>query len=327
MSVILLVGCGRFTSTDATPKPAGPSGDLRVEVDLGADGTQPLLALLQAAFGGLTVSSPASPSGPVDLVFGVGAAFEARADSFAPLPPALLASLPSEVRDEGSRFAALDRRAWVLTVGRLMANAPTGLLDVAEPRFKGRFARPTVDDGLDVVFATALADRGAPVTQRLLEGIATNEPVALAPPEALAALVDKRVELAITDHLAARAHALAATDKRSAAAIEQAVSEAPFVTVYPDADATGVPWSAALIGRPKDAPNPGAADAVLAWLLSPAGQTAWSAATGGYPVHPEARPAAGLRSPDTFRWSQTSLAEQAELRAQVRAFLANAGID
>lgn len=325
----LVVGCGRSCGDAAERTPdrgAGPAGELVVQSDLPALEQQALRELLAEAHPRLQPSFvPPSADRAVDLVLLRGPSTVEADAGLAPLPAELLSSLPQGVRSPDGRYVAIDRRAQVLVVGRLMANVPTGILDVAEPRFAGRLARPSgKDEALILLLTSTLADRGAPVAQRVLEGLVANEGE---PPQvhdsggALQALLTRSVDLAMTDHVAARRAALGAQPPRSADGVLQALSEARFVTVFPDAADGGVAWGGTILTRPAAAPHPAAADAVIRWLLGAAGQSAWSTATGAYPVRPDAARAPGLRSEDSFGWSRTSLAERASLRAEVTELL------
>jgi ABC-type Fe3+ transport system substrate-binding protein len=328
LPILLLSGCGRFGLPWAADEDRPAPTEVVVATDLPPSEQAALRDLLAAAPGGLAPALVAPSSGrPADLLVLSSPASIEGAVGLSPLPEDALAPLPEPTRGPGGLYAALDRRARVLAVGRLMANVPTGVLDLTEPRFAGRLARPAAsDEGLIVLLTSVLADRGAPVAGRVLEGLVANEatPARIHDADgALAALRARTVDLALTDHVAARKSALGDPPP---ADVERALSEAPFVSVFPDAAGDGVAWASAVLARPEQAPHPAAGDTALRWLLSVEGQARWSAATGAYPVHPGAVRAPGLRPEDTFAWSRTSLAERAELRAQVTALLTAAAL-
>lgn len=331
----VLVGCGRLCTDRSEPASNGHaklSGELVVLSDLPPTEREALRKILQpqASSSFSLVFVDRSTNRAADLILLQGPSVLEGAAGFARLAADSVAPLPEAARGPEDRYVAIDRRARLLAVGRLMANVPTGILDVAEPRFAGKLARPSsADEGLILLLTSVLADRGAPVAQRVLEGLVANEgetPRVHDAESALSALLSRDVDLALTDHVAARRQALGSTPPADAAAVDRAISEARFVAVYPDAADGGVAWTGTILALPE--PKPGqeaahvAAKTVAEWLLSLEGQAAWSAATGAYAAHPGATSAPGLRSEDTFRWSPTSLSERAELRAQIVEWLA-----
>jgi ABC-type Fe3+ transport system substrate-binding protein len=326
--LILSLGCGRWGG-DPGPDADGPKGELVVVTDLSAVDQAALKAVLSEGLKGIQPRfvTPGAPV-PADLFLLGNPSLLEGAVGFAVLPTA---ALPAELVGPEARYVGIDRRAQVLAVGRLMANVPTGILDLGEPRFSGRLARPpTRSEDLVLLISSVMADRGAPVGGRVLEGLVSNAGPGSTTHDAdaaLDALLDKSVDLAMTDHTSARRKALGDEPPDASADIEQALSEARFVTVYPDADASGVAWSSTILARPEGAPHPASADAAIAWLLGVEGQSAWSKATGAYPALSDATPAAGLRAEGTFAWSRTSLTERAELRAQVVQLLLSAPLD
>lgn len=332
---LLLLGCPR-SDPAAVPEAATPSlgGTLVIGVFGPRAAPEAALASVRAAHPGLSirwVDLPSSGLGPepVDLVLARDAA------QLEELGDALQASGPHpEVAppfpDPAGRWVALGARARVLLARRLLANPPTGIVNLAEPRFAGQLARPPAlfVDGL---VEALLANRGEQPARDLVDGLAFNQgagELVLADSAAVVqAVFSKAARAGVAEHDAVHRHLFPDLGEAfTPEAAHQAVSESPVLIVLPDADTSGVAWTASAAGIAAEAPHPDLARAVITQLLTPEGQNAWARATREYPVTADAPALLGLVPPDQFTWSAAGPAALLSHAGRARELVEAAGL-
>ena len=108
---------------------------------------------------------------------------------------------------------------------------------------------------------------------------------------------------------------------------EELISAAPIEAIYPDAGKSGVAWNVTGGGILSNSPNPEAARAVLAILLSDAGQQAYAWTNREYPVVEGVPAAPGVQPPDSFSWSDASLVELAAQNGAAIALIQELGLE
>ncbi len=335
---LLLSGCDRFAPApvEEPPEP-GLTGSLVVGLLGTPPSTERALTDLRSSNPGLNLrfvtlevsEPPGLGSQPLDLVFAhdaaelvaLGEQLKPLGQHPAPLPP---------FADPLGRWVPLGVRARVLLARRILANPPTGLVDIAEPRFKGRLARPPAAF-VDTLVEALLANRGEQPARDLVDGLLFNEgDGALVLPDSdavVAAVFSNKAAAGVAEHDAVHRHLFPSLSPEfTNDAAHRAVSEAPVHLLPPDADASGVTWTASAAGIPVAAPHPELARALIDRLLTPDGQQGWARATREYPVTADATPLPGLAEPAQFTWAAAGPADLLNHAARARELVEAAGL-
>jgi iron(III) transport system substrate-binding protein len=250
----------------------------------------------------------------------------------------LLAEMPADLRDRvperdrGDRWVGLSKRARVIVARRDLADAPSTIAELADPKYAGRLARTVATNSSFVGgVTTVLADAGEEGAQAFLQGLHDNTKdgphVYPKHTPAVAAVVAGQADLALVNHYYFY-RAILGKEYDAALTAEQAQSkldEAPVVAIFPS-DESGVAWNVTGGGIVDGGPNPAAARAVLDVLLSPEGQQAFAWTNREYPVVEGVPAAAGVRPASEFRWSDAPLIKLAELQPKAVELIQAAGL-
>lgn len=257
-----------------------------------------------------------APRADLFLTKGSGAIQAAAADGLlADVPDQIAARVPERFR--GWQWVGLSARARVLVVKKGLADAPTSVLDLAHPWFKGRVAR-TVSTNSSFVggVASMLADLGPEKAEALLRGLDANTQGGGVFPKhtpAVASVAAGKHDVALVNHYYFYRNVFGS--KQDALSAEEAATKleaAPIALVYPDASTTGVMWNVTGGAIVKNAPHASSAEAVLAILLSEEGQKAYAWSNREYPVVDGVPAPPGVAAPSEFSWSSTTLPMLAE---------------
>ena len=225
----------------------------------------------------------------------------------APLDPAILDRVPERYR--GEDWVGLSVRARVLVTRDDVADAPTSVLELADPKYEGRVARTVATNGSFVGgVSTLVAEHGEDDARAFLEGLDRNTAGNVHPKHtpAVAAVAEGQADVALVNHYYFYR------------------SEAEnLVIVYPDPVAWNVTGGAVLAG----APNPEGARKVLEVLLSEEGQAAYAHTNHEYPAVEGAAPPPGVTPPTDFSWSTTSLSTLSEAQPTAVRLIQEVGLE
>ncbi len=278
-------------------------------------------------------SEGGSPQADLFLSKGSAAATAAAGEGLLePLPQDLLDRVPERFRGDGGRWVGLSARARIIVARRILASKPQSVTDLASPRFKGRLARTVATNSSFVGGVTAmLAQLGEANTRDLLIGIDSNSEGNVHPKHtpAVAAVAEGQADLALVNHYYFYRRVLGKDfdPSLSAADAERQIAEANIEAIYPDADAGGVAWNVTGGAVITGASNRGQALAVLRVLLSADGQQAYAWTNREYPVVDGVPSAPGVRSADTFNWSDVPLPELAAHNDAAVALIQELGLE
>lgn len=235
----------------------------------------------------------------------------------APLGPAV--PLPPEMwRDPDGRWLALTYSPLGLVYAPARVN-PQSLATyeaLAEGAWKGRLALPSGRSAALSTLAGYLKARyGAANAGRTLAGFAANlaRPAAGDAEEAIAAVDAGAADVALADAPALARYLLAHQTSR-------------LGLHWPNQRVDGALVTATAAGVPQAAPHAAAGNALLAWLLSPAGQKALTAASLAYPVIDNVPTPPLPTSFGAFRLNLVPVEVYARLEPEARALLAAAGL-
>jgi len=142
-----------------------------IAVNVRYAGTSELAVLLQEE----------GTNSPADLFWAQdAAALGSVASLFAPLPEALIASVPAEYRDTESRWVATSGRGRVLaySTARLEPDAlPATMADLTDPQWRGRIALPATNGSFHAHVTALRVVAGDDAARAWLEGLHANAPV------------------------------------------------------------------------------------------------------------------------------------------------------
>jgi len=268
-----------------------------------------------------------------DLFLSKGsAAVEAAAKDalLAPLDDDLLGRVPERVR--GGAWVGLSARARVIVAKRDLADAPSTLAELADPKYAGRLARTVATNSSFVGgVTTVLADGGEEAATAFLGGLHSNTVdgphVYPKHTPAVAAVAAGQADLALVNHYYFYRSVLGKEfdPALDAAAAQAKLDAAPIVAIFPS-DESGVAWNVTGGAIVAGGPNPTAARAVLDVLLSAEGQQAFAWTNREYPVVDGVPAAPGLKPATEFTWSSTPLAKLAELQPRAVELIQAAGL-
>lgn len=225
----------------------------------------------------------------------------------APMDEELLGRVPERYR--GEDWVGLSVRARVLVTREGVDDAPTTVLDLADPKYEGRVARTVATNESFVGgVATLVAEQGEDETRAFLQGLEDNSRDNVHPKHtpAVAAVAAGTADVALVNH-----YYFYRSDAEN------------LRIVYPEPVAWNVTGGAVLAG----APNPEGARKVLEVLLSEQGQAAYAHSNNEYPAVQGAPPPPGVTPPDDFAWSTTSLTALSEAQPTAVRLIQEVGLE
>jgi iron(III) transport system substrate-binding protein len=131
---------------------------------------------------------------------------------------------------------------------------------------------------------------------------------------AVAAVAENQADVALVNHYYFYRRVLGSEVSAQASPTEaqQKLAEADIEIVFPEENGQGVAWNVSGAGLVKGGPNAKGARAVLAVLLSDAGQQAYAFTNREYPVVEGLSSPPGIEPAERFKWSSTSMADLAK---------------
>jgi iron(III) transport system substrate-binding protein len=296
---LVVVGCsgaaGPNESADASPQASADaglgSGDLTVYSGRSENLVGPIVEQFEAATGidvdvryagtselAVTILEEGDAS-PADVFFAQdGGALGAVADEgrLTALPAEILDRVPPEFRSPDDEWVGISGRARVLAYdsGALdPADLPASVHDLTDPVWAGRVGwAPTNASNQSFVTALRVLE-GEDAAREWLEGMLANEPRTYDGNDAiLAAIAAGEIEVGLVNHY----YALRQQDEQGAAY--------PVVNHFFAGGDPGALINVAGAGVLTTAPNPAAAEAFIAYLLSEDGQAYFAGETFEYPL-------------------------------------------
>ncbi|MCP4804231.1 MAG: extracellular solute-binding protein [Proteobacteria bacterium] len=248
------------------------------------------------------------------------------------LPDELLQAVPERLRGPEGDWVGLSVRARVLVTRADVEDPPTSVMELADPRWKGRVARTVATNGSFVGgVATLVAEHGEEDARTFLTALAANTEGNVHPKHtpAVAAVADGSADVALVNHYYFYRNVLGqeADASADAAALEAVLAAHDLRIIYPDAEGVGTAWNVTGGAVLQGSPNAPAAEAVLGVLLSPEGQQAYAHTNREYPAVEGTPAPPGVTAASDFAWSKTSLAALAEAEPTAVKLIQEVGLE
>lgn len=256
----------------------------------------------------------------------------ANSGLFAPIPEDLAARVPVRFQGANNQWVGLSARARVLVRRKGLDMPPNTLEDLIQPSRAGQVARTVATNSSFVGGVTAyIADHGEEKAREWLIGLQTNSKGNVHPKHtpAVAAVAEGQADVALVNHYYFYRNILGKTvdPTMTAKEIHAKLDTAPIEIIYPDTDNKGVAWNVSGAGLVKGGPNPAAAQAVLAVLLSDEGQKAYAFTNREYPAVDGLPSPVGVAPASSFTWSATSMSDLATHQAKAVALIQELGLE
>ena len=225
--------------------------------------------------------------------------------------PAVATTIPEPFRAPDNSWIGLSGRMWVIVYNTKMVDTSTihSLLDLATPTWKGKLAIPTANsEYLQAGASMVLSAKGEQTTDQFLQGIRDNagNEVYGKNRQIVDAVAKGKVSVGLVNHYYIFRH-LAKNPK------------APIAPLITDQDEGGMGsiMNVAGIGLTAHAKHVTAANQLITFLMSPAGQEMFAHTNKEYPVNPDVKPDPAVPPSSSFRASTIPLTRLAELREPI----------
>jgi iron(III) transport system substrate-binding protein len=317
-------GSPATTAAPTTAAPDEPSGPITLYSGRGEDLVGPVIEMFTKATGievevrygnsseMLLLIQEEGNRSPADVYYSQGAGFMGIMSSegrLRPLDNDVLDLVPASLRSPQGDWVGITGRARTLVYNTSKftpADLPASIADLTDPKWKGRIAwAPTNASFQDHVTALRGA-LGEDATRAWLQGIMANQPVALeGNNQILQAVANGEADLGLTNHYY----------------LYRFVKEDPNFPVANAFPAAGDPTALVNIagaGVLATSDQPRAAQALLAYLLSPAAQTYFADTNYELPVIAGATPSAALPSIDSVNLPNFDLNLLVDVKATVQ---------
>ena len=224
---------------------------------------------------------------------------------FAPMPAALTAAIPANLKAEDNSWVGLSARARVLVVntGKEMGWA-TSVFDLADPRLKGRLgithsANESYIAGVTVYMLSA----GEEKTRAWLKGMKANVDgqVFNKHSKIVAAVARGEKDIGLVNHYYIYRH----LDKHP---------DAPIAIVLPDQDGVGVAWNVAGIAVSKYSGQKELAQRLVEFLVSPAGQKVFAEVNREYPTRDGVPASSEIPPAGSYKVADVPMSKLGEMR-------------
>jgi iron(III) transport system substrate-binding protein len=229
-------------------------------------------------------------------------------------------AIPAQFRAPDKSWIGLSGRFWILVYNTTLLK-PTDLrsiLDLAEPRWKGKIAIPNAGSeylqaGVSVIKAVHGEDR----TQRFLKGLKENAGTQVygKSSQIVEAVAKGQVPMGLVNHYYIYRHLAAQPG-------------APIAPLMLDQHTGGMGaiMNVAGVGVTKHARHLEDAKRLIAFLASEEGQRMFAELNKEYPLNPEVAPDPTLPDRKSFRSTSVPLAQLAQLREPTMTLLEQAGL-
>jgi iron(III) transport system substrate-binding protein len=227
------------------------------------------------------------------------------------LLPEIATTIPAAFRAPDNSWIGLSGRIWMVVYNTQKINPSEihSLLDLAKPAWKGKLAIPTANsEYLQAGASMILAAKGEKVSEEFLAGIRDNagNEVYGKNRQIVAAVAKGKVSVGIVNHYYIFRHLA----KHPEAPI------APLLTDQREGE-MGAIMNVAGIGLTAHAKHVPAANQLIAFLMSPAGQKVFSSINKEYPVNDSIKADPVLPPSSSFRASDIPLTTLATLREPI----------
>ena len=229
-------------------------------------------------------------------------------------------AIPPQFRAADNSWIGLSGRFWIIVYNTAMVKPGqvTSLLDLADPRWKGKIAIPNAgSEYLQAGVSVIQANLGEEPTKKFLEGLRDNADtnVYQKSSQIVEAVAKGQVALGIVNHYYVYRHLLMQP-------------KAPVAVLMPDQQAGGMGaiMNVAGIGVLKHTPRLDNAKLLVEFLVAQAGQKLFADLDKEYPLHPEVHADPALIERKSFRAAMVPLAKLAELREPTLKLIEQVGM-
>lgn len=240
----------------------------------------------------------------------------AAAGLFAPLPPAVIDSVPSAYRAPDGTWTGVTGRARVIAYDSQQvpaADVPRSVLDLTDPKWKGQVAIAPTNASFQAFVTAMRLSEGDDVTRQWLKGLVDNDVQRYEKNGLILDAVNAgQVELGLINHYYWYEKSAEAGELRARIAFTKPQDPGSLVNV------AGVGVLAPAATDPRAA-------TFVEWLLSPPTQRWFVENTYEYALLPSVPPAEGLPALDTLRGPDIDLADLDTLPATL-AMLEDVGL-
>ncbi len=261
---------------------------------------------------------------PADLFVTNDAGSLERARELGLLRPLDLAELdgniPAAFRSTDNSWVGISARLWIVVYNTTQVKATeiTSILDLADPRWKGKIAIPNAGSeylqaGVSVIKAAYGDDR----TQGFLQGLKANagSQVYGKSSQIVDAVAKGQAALGIVNHYYVYRHL-------------ETQPGAPIAVIMPDQQEGGMGaiLNAAGVGIVKHSRHVGPAKRLVEFLISPDGQKMFAELNKEYPLRPGVAADPALPARQSFRTATVPLVRLGELREPAMTLIEQAGL-
>ncbi|MGH7254524.1 MAG: extracellular solute-binding protein, partial [Nitrospirales bacterium] len=227
---------------------------------------------------------------------------------------------PAPFRAQDAAWIGLSGRLWIIVYNPTMVTSTeiTSILDLAEPRWKGKIAIPQAgNEYLQAGVSVILAVQGHARTKAFLQGIKVNagRRVYAKNSQIVDAVAKGQVALGLVNHYYIYRH-LAEDSKASIAPLLPDQAKGGMGTIM---NASGV-------GVVRHTHRLAAAKQLVGFLMSQDGQKMFADLNKEYPLHPQVHPDAALPPRDSFHVAHVPLARLSELREPTTLLIEEVGL-
>jgi len=221
---------------------------------------------------------------------------------FAELPSGLTSKVPQQFRSTSSDWIGLSARARVLVVNtKVKMAAVNSVFDLADARFAGKLAITHSSNESFIAGATVyLLSAGESKTRKWLQGMKNNTEgkVFNKHSKIVKAVAKGQKHIGLVNHYYIYRH----LDKKP---------DAPIKIIIPDQgdNAMGIAWNVAGIAVTKSSSNKTAANKLIEFLLSNAGQKQFAEVNREYPIRSEVAAASMIPAIKNIKVSKVAMSE------------------
>lgn len=225
--------------------------------------------------------------------------------------PTVATTIPTQFRAPDNSWIGLSGRIWIVVYNTNMVDPSTihSLLDLATPPWKGKLAIPNASsEYLQAGASMVLAAKGEKTADAFLQGIRDNagNEVYAKNRQIVDAVAKGKVAVGLVNHYYIFRHL--GTNPQAPIA--------PLITDQ-DNDGIGAIMNVAGIGLTAHAKHRSAANELITFLMSSAGQEMFASINKEYPVNPSIQADPVLPPSSSFRASTIPLTRLAELREPI----------
>ncbi|HTL61168.1 MAG TPA: extracellular solute-binding protein [Nitrospira sp.] len=229
-------------------------------------------------------------------------------------------AIPPQFRAPDNAWIGLSGRFWIIVYNTTQVKADDlkSLLDLADPKWKGKIAIPNAgSEYLQAGVSVIRASYGDPKTKAFLEGLRDNAgaQVYQKSSQIVEAVAKGQASLGIVNHYYVYRHLAAQPG-------------APVAVFMPDQQEGGIGaiMNVAGVGIVKSTKHLDAAKLLVEFLVAQAGQKLFAELDKEYPLHPDVKADPALVDRKSFRAAQVPLTRLAELREPTLTLIEQVGL-